>query len=70
MPDHECRSGYRSRVTEQGAIDYDVGLAFLVNGKRGQNWTTVIAYEPDDTCCASHGVWRRTARFPKSVQGV
>ena len=56
-PEGECRSGYRSKETETGAIDYDVGLAFKVNGKPTQNWTMVVAYEPDDTY--SVWLWRR-----------
>lgn len=55
--DGECRSGYRSKVTPNGSVDYDVGLSFRVNGKRGENWTIIVAYEPDDTY--SVYLWRR-----------
>ena len=53
----EYRSSYPSRATPEGQLDYDVGLTFLVNGKRGQHWTMLVAYEPDDTY--SVWLWRR-----------
>lgn len=50
QPDGEYRSGFPSK-TEAGqpGVSFDVGLRFRVNGRRGQAWTTIIAYEPDDT---------------------
>lgn len=44
------RSGYVSK-TERGqpGVHYEVGLRFRVNGRRGQAWTMIVAYEPDDT---------------------
>lgn len=59
----ECRSGYRSRVTPEGLIDYDVGIQFTVNGKPGELWKMVVAYEPDD----SYSVWLWTNK--SSVPG-
>jgi hypothetical protein len=58
--DHECRSAFRSHVSENGGPRYEVGLSFRVNGKPGENWRMTIAYEPDDT----YTVWlmRDTAR--------
>ncbi|HTV42027.1 MAG TPA: hypothetical protein VMF08_15700 [Candidatus Sulfotelmatobacter sp.] len=47
--DHECRSSFRSHVTEDGMLNYEVGLSFRVRGKPGENWQMTIAYEPDDT---------------------
>src|ERR1044072_5680694 len=55
----ECRSAFRSRETDHGLLDYDVGLTFRVNGKRGQNWTMLVAYEPNDTY--SVWLWRKGA---------
>lgn len=54
----ECRSSYRSKVTDEGLVDYDVGLTFRVNGRPTQGWRTMIVYEPDDTY--SVWLWRRT----------
>jgi hypothetical protein len=48
----EFRSGQRSRLVKRDGvtvIDYEVGLQCRVNGKRGKDWTLIIAYEPDDT---------------------
>jgi len=48
----EFRSGKPSCLsTEAGSpsIAFDVGLSCRVNGKRGREWTMIIAYEPDDT---------------------
>ena len=36
-----------------GNVDFEVGLRFKVNGKPGNNWVMIIAYEPDDT----YSVW-------------
>lgn len=48
--DYECRPSFRSHVsTEHGAVESEVSLSFKVNGKRGQAWTEIICYEPDDT---------------------
>lgn len=53
----ECRPYHRSEyvtVEDMGAcVAADVFLKFKVNGKRGQCWYQVIAYEPDDT----YSVW-------------
>lgn len=55
----EHRGAYFAKETPEGCLDYDVGLAFQVNGPAGQNWTMVVAYEPDDT----YSVWLwRTAQ--------
>ena len=52
--DSEYRSGYRSHEDEAtGQVVWDVGLAFRVNGKRGQQWTMIVVYEPNDT----YSVW-------------
>lgn len=45
----EYRSGFRSHVRDDGLINWDVGLFFRVNGKKGQGWFMVVAYEGDDT---------------------
>lgn len=48
----EYRSGYLSRLVSQhgiGSVDFDVGVKFKVNGKRGRDWAMIIAYEPNDT---------------------
>jgi hypothetical protein len=52
----EYRSAYPSRLTSENGpprVDFDVGLHFLVNGRRGRKWAMVIAYEPDDL----YSVW-------------
>lgn len=52
----EYRSGRPSRLfTDDGGgnVDFEVGLKFRVNGKRGRDWAMVVAYEPDDT----YSVW-------------
>jgi hypothetical protein len=58
----ECRPDYPSRRTEngEGLIDYQVGLSFKVNGKRGQGWTMIVAYEADDTYTV--WLWKRIRR--------
>jgi hypothetical protein len=48
----EYQSGKPSRfISSQGGghIQYEVGLQCRINGKRGRDWTLIIAYEPDDT---------------------
>jgi len=48
----EYRSGQPSRLlTDDGfpSVAFEVGLSCRVNGKRGRDWTIIIAYEPDDT---------------------
>lgn len=48
----EYRSASPSRLmANQGIIfvEYEIGLQCRVNGKRGQGWTLIIAYEPNDT---------------------
>jgi hypothetical protein len=48
----EYRSGRRSKLVSRDratVVDYEVGLQCRVNGKRGCDWTLIIAYEPDDT---------------------
>lgn len=48
--DCECRSSFTSEYDkENNTINFDVGIMFPVNGKRGQGWKMVISYEPDDT---------------------
>lgn len=68
--DGECRSSFRSEVTRDGQINYDVGLSFRVNGKRGQRWTMLIVYEPDDTY--SIYLWRpgRPSEQERGIFGV
>jgi hypothetical protein len=52
--DCEYRSCFRSHEEPTiGGINYDVGLSFAVNGRRGQNWRMLVVYEPDDT----YSVW-------------
>jgi len=51
-PDGEYRSSRQSRLVSKrgrGSVDFEVGVKFRVNGRRGRNWKVVIAYEPDDT---------------------
>lgn len=66
--DHECRSSFRSRICENGSLEYEVGLSFRVNGKPGENWRMTVAYEPDDT----YTVWllRDALRRQLSVSHV
>lgn len=55
----ECRPDRRARVISDPTtpditygityVDYQVGLCFRVNGKRGQAWHIIITYEPNDT---------------------
>jgi len=48
----EYRSSRMSRLGSFrgfGCVDFEVGVKFRVNGRRGRGWTMVIAYEPDDT---------------------
>jgi len=56
----EYRSDYRSHEDQHGQIDYDVGLSFAVNGKRGQSWHMIVVYEPDDIY--SVWIWRRASK--------
>lgn len=52
QPEGECRPDKQSWLAlsgELGSVEFEVGLAFRVNGRRGRNWTMVVAYEPDDT---------------------
>jgi hypothetical protein len=52
--DREYRSGFKSHEEPMiGGINYDVGLSFAVNGRRGQGWRMLVVYEPDDT----YSVW-------------
>lgn len=65
--DTSCYPEKQSRLSSEGRplpeVDYTVGLSAHVNGKRGKDWTLIVAYEPDDT----YTVWlveghsRRTA---------
>ncbi|MCZ7636603.1 MAG: hypothetical protein M5U12_11605, partial [Verrucomicrobia bacterium] len=51
----EFRSSRDSRLRTDLAmpfVDYEVGLQFQVNGKRGRVWTMIVAYEPNDTYTA------------------
>lgn len=57
----EYRSSYRSHERLDGGVDYDVGLMFKVNGKRGQMWHMIVAYEGDDT----YTVWLVRIATPK-----
>jgi hypothetical protein len=49
----EYRSSFKSHVRDDGLINWDVGLFFRVNGKKGAGWFMVVSYEPDDT----YSVW-------------
>src|SRR5262245_4278417 len=63
----EHRASYRSRATPEGLLDYEVGLTFPVNGGRRQNWTMLVAYEPNDTYTA----WRwRSAKASEKARGI
>ena len=68
-PDGEYRSSWMSRLGSLrgfGCVDFEVGVRFRVNGKRGRNWIMVIAYEPDDT----YTVWLvegHSARQPSTM---
>lgn len=64
----EYRSGYFSKETPEGLIDYDVGLQFSVNGKRGETWKMVVAYEPDDTY--SVWIWTNKSAVPGRMGAV
>lgn len=55
-PDGECRSATPSRLRSDDGpprVEFEVGLEARVNGKRGRDWSLIIAYEPDDT----YSVW-------------
>lgn len=65
-PTGECRPDHPSKLTTgdpKPFVQFEVGITCRVNGKRGRNWTLIIAYEPNDT----YTVWlvegheRRTA---------
>lgn len=45
----EYRAGRRSEVDTTGCPNFEVGLAFRVNGKPKRGWQMLVAYEPDDT---------------------
>ena len=48
----EYRSDHPSRLGVKrghGCVEFDVGVKFDVNGRRGRAWKMIIAYEPDDT---------------------
>lgn len=57
-----------SVVTPQGAISYQVGLQFAVNGKRGEGWKMVVAFEPSDTYTVR--LWRRSTEDELKNAGV
>jgi hypothetical protein len=65
----EYRSSYPSRLKSEGGVgfvEFEVGVRFRVNGRRGRNWLMIIAYEPDDT----YTVWLvegHAARQPGSM---
>jgi len=61
-PRGECRPDHTSRRTEggEGLIEFGVGLSFSVNGKRGEGWKVIVAYEPDDTYTV--WLWKRIRR--------
>ena len=44
-PDDSCPDA--SIVTDNGLVDYQTGLQFNVNGKRG--WKIIVSLEPSDT---------------------
>jgi hypothetical protein len=68
-PDGEYRSSWPSRFAIAdglGTVEFDVGLAFAVNGRPGRDWGMVIAYEPDDL----YTVWlaeRHAGRLPDTA---
>jgi len=45
--EREERPGYASCIVN-GTVDFGVGLIFAVNGKRGEQWHMIVAYEPSD----------------------
>jgi hypothetical protein len=47
---YQDREPWRSsQELPNGLVRFDVGIAFPVNGKRGQGWKIVISLEPCDT---------------------
>jgi len=65
---YECRSGFQSNEDEHGCINSDVSLQFTVNGKRGELWKMLVAYEPDDTY--SVWIWRNKSDIPGKIGSV
>jgi hypothetical protein len=48
----EYRSDHPSRLgmkRGRGCVEFDVGVKFDVNARRGRAWKMIITYEPDDT---------------------
>lgn len=46
-----------SSVTEAGAIEFQTGLQFRVNGRRNAGWKIFVSLEPNDTYTVR--LWRR-----------
>jgi hypothetical protein len=68
-PDGEYRSSRQSRLVSKrgrGSVDFEVGVKFRVNGRRGRNWKMVIAYEPDDT----YTVWLVEGHFTRQMDSM
>ena len=59
--DTECRPSFRSHLDSSGVLKYEVGLSFRVKGRTDENWSMVVAYEPDDT----YTVWLLRACLPR-----
>ncbi len=69
-PEQECRSSYTSHATPAGMVEYEVGGAITVDGKPGEGWKVIIAYEPVDVY--SVYLWRLPTRaeFSEGLQGA